>query len=348
MKPVVLVVSVVHWPDDTRIRERLVRSLARSFEIVYVTRSPGPSDGTGITSVELRGGRLRRNLSAIRVALTTDWDVMVLHDPELLVCGFLVRMLRRRPVVFDVHEDVPASAYTRSWVPGVLRRPLYLLMRWTMRLAERFVLVTLAEPGYQRLFAGRHPVFVNYPDTGHYPDPAGDPDGPAVYLGDVTVERGVADAAAACSRSSTALLLIGRVRSDLQMRLTETAGSEGIRFEGQVPNRAALEMLASASVGLSPLHDLPNYRHSQPTKILEYLAMGLPVVASDLPGTRTLVAGLDAVQLIPPGDVAAISTAIDRARTPEMAELARRQAPRVRSGFCWPADEVVSFYESLL
>lgn len=348
MKPVVLVVTVVHWPDDTRIRERLIRTLSPGFDVVYATRPPGPSDNEDIEFVELAGGRIVRNLRAIRIALTSAWDVMIIHDPELVPCGVLARLLRRRPVVWDVHEDFPASAYTRSWVPSLVRRPLSVLLRWLMRLAEQLLSIALAEPGYQRLFSSRHPVFVNYPDTSSYPDAGGDPTGPAVYLGDITTERGVEEAVAACDRSSAPLQLIGRVEAKLRARLEASAGSQGVIFEGQVPNSAAVAMLASASVGLAPLHDLPNYRHSQPTKILEYLAMGLPVVASDLPGTRELVEGLDAVELVPAGDVAALAGAVGRARSPELIDLARRQASRIRSEFHWPSGDVVAFYESLL
>lgn len=340
--------TVVHWPDDTRIRERLIRTLSTDFEIIYATRTPGPTDESGIHHVELPGSRIARNLGAFRVALTETWDVMVIHDPELVVCGVLTKVLRRRPVVYDVHEDVPASAFTRSWVPDLLRGPLSVFMKWLMRLAERVVLITLAEPGYQRLFSNKHPVFVNYPDSSGYPPPGGDPTGPAVYLGDVTEQRGVGEAVAACGLSSVPLRVIGRVGSDLKARLEGAAVGEGIQVEGQVPNPVALKMLAAASVGLAPLRDLPNYRNSQPTKILEYLAMGLPVVASDLPGTRAMVEGLDAVELVKVGDVAGLARAIGRARTPEMAELARRQAPRIRSEFQWPSEEVISFYESLL
>jgi glycosyltransferase involved in cell wall biosynthesis len=110
----------------------------------------------------------------------------------------------------------------------------------------------------------------------------------------------------------------------------------------------AIEALTGASVGLAPLRDLPNYRSSQPTKILEYLAVGLPVVASDLPGTRELVAGLDAVVLVPPDDSDALAAGIDRARSPAVSSIAQAQAPMVRDRFRWPSDEVRDFYSSLL
>jgi len=347
--PTVLVVTVVHWPDDTRIRERLIRTLSTEFDVVYAARSPGPTDKTGLDYVELRGTRIGRNLRAIWVALTRDWDVLAIHDPELVVAGILARLLRRRPVVFDVHEDVPASAYTRVWVPGRMRKPLAIAMRWLLRLAERVLTITLAEPGYQRLFARSHPTFPNYPETSGYPQAASTDDGPVLYLGDVTYERGVDVAVAACSKLQVPLRLIGRITSETRSRLVEEFGfGSWLTIDGLVPNRVAVHALTEASVGVAPLRDLPNYRNSQPTKILEYLAVGLPVVASDLPGTRELVEGLDAVFLVPPDDPEAMARAISQARSSEVAAIARTQAPAVRSRFRWPADEVREFYRSLV
>jgi glycosyltransferase involved in cell wall biosynthesis len=343
------VVTVVHWADDTRIRERLMRTLSQAFDVVYAARSPGPSDRAGFDYVELTGGRLRRNLQAFRLALTSGWDVLVIHDPELVACGIVSRLVRRRPVVFDVHEDFPASAYTRAWVPRLLRWPIAAMMKGLLRAAETTLTITLAEPGYRRLFAGEHPTFPNYPDTTGYPKASTDVDGPVVYLGDVTQERGADVAVAACTNLQVPLRLIGRISSETRSRLTKASSlGDRLTIDGLVPNRVAIESLTSASVGLAPLRDLPNYRHSQPTKVLEYLAVGLPVVASDLPGTRELVAGLDAVVLVPPDDPDALAAGISQARSPDLAALARDQANAVRERFQWPSQEVRDFYRSLL
>lgn len=349
MKPTALVVTTVHWPDDTRIRERLIRTLGRHFEVVYAARHPGPSDLAGLRYIELGGGRFARNLKAIRLALTTNWDVLVVHDPELLVCALLARLVRRRPVVFDVHEDVPASAHTRRWVPRPMRGPMSSALGVLMRLVEPLLTLTLAERGYQRLFARPHVVFPNYPDTSDYPTATGPPGSSVAYLGDVTLERGADLAVAACSALEVPLRLIGRITAETESHLEgiSTLG-EGLVIEGLVPNRVALRMLAESSAGLAPLRDLPNYRHSQPTKILEYLAVGLPVVASDLPGTRELVEGLDAVFLFEPGNTDALAAAIARSQTREAASLAAEQAPAIRSRFRWPDEEVLDFYRSLV
>jgi glycosyltransferase involved in cell wall biosynthesis len=222
-------------------------------------------------------------------------------------------------------------------------------MRALFRIAERYLEITLAEPGYTRLFSRSHPVFPNFPDTTNYPDAGGDPSGPAIYLGDITHERGADVAVAACSDIHVPLTMVGRAGHATESGLRQISGlGEDLVFTGPLSNRKALDLLTKASVGLCPLLDLPNYRESQPTKILEYLAMGVPVVASDLPGTRFLVEDLRAVVLAPAGDSQALADAISAARSPEFVREARAQAPIVRDRYRWPAEEIETFYESLV
>ena len=345
MKTKALVITTVHWPDDTRIRERLIRSLAVDFDIQYAARSPGPSDTTDLSFRELRGGRLRRNLGAFLPVVRSRWDVLVVHDPELLPLAVAARALSRRPVVFDVHEDFPAIAHTRSWVPRWLRTPLAGLLRVVMRLAESVLVVTLAESGYRRLFARDHPVFPNYPDTFGYPPVQEQREEEAVYLGDATLERGVDVAIDACRLAGVPLRLIGRMTSEMRA----LAAREGhVTADGVLPNPEAVRVVSRASVGLVPLRDIENYRYSQPTKLLEYLALGVPVVATDLPGTRELVDDLEAVRLVPAGDASSMAEAISASLSLDALEVAAANAAEVRARFSWPRQEVLSFYRSLV
>ncbi|MFP3881971.1 MAG: glycosyltransferase [Actinomycetota bacterium] len=348
MKATVLVVTTVHWPDDTRIRERLIRTLSREFEVRYASREPGPTDTSDLRWIPLRGGRVRRNLSALRHCLLSDWEVLVVHDPELLPTAMLTRALRRRPVVFDVHENIPATAFTRSWVPDRMRRPLAWVLGILLRFVERPLVITLAEEGYSSLFAGDHVVFPNYPDTSRYPEPASG-DGSVAYLGDVTTERGAGVAVDAANFHGRRVVFVGRVTEEVKMWLRERAKDpSGLEFTGLLPNPEAIERIRTAGVGIAPLLDTPNYRHSLPTKILEYLAVGLPVVASDLSGTRKLVDGLDSVKLVPPGDADSLARAIEASLDPAVRKSAAVQVATVRERYRWPGEAVTDFYQSLI
>ncbi|HEY4606490.1 MAG TPA: glycosyltransferase, partial [Acidimicrobiia bacterium] len=303
--PAILVLTTVHTPDDTRIRERLVRSLEEIGRVTYATRVPGPSDMSGLSWARLPGGRIRRNLAALMLLVRGKWDIAILHDPETIPAGVLARLTRRAVVVFDVHEDLPAQIAYKDWVPAPLAGMFRGIARGLYRLAERFLVLTLAEPGYDRLFDKSHPVFPNFPRSSSFPAPLESGDGSAVYVGDITRARGLEDALEATARSGIRFVAVGRGEETLVEAMTSRARDLNAELEltGPVSNPEALKRMSVASVGLSPLRDEANYRHSLPTKTLEYLAMGIPVVASDLPGTRAVLEGLDAVWLVPPGDI---------------------------------------------
>jgi len=249
-----------------------------------------------------------------------------------------------------VHEDLPSQIESKEWVPRWARPVVRGIARGLYRVAERGFVLTLAEPGYQGLFARPHPVFANYPRSSAFPAPEPSGDGSAIYVGDITRARGIEEAMEATARAGLTLVAIGRVESTLAASLQAKAASRGMELtlSGHLANPVALERVSVASVGLSPLRDQPNYRGSLPTKTLEYLAMGVPVVATDLPGTRAVLGDLDAVWLVPPDDIGAMAVAIAQAVRPEAKTVAVEQAPRVREKFKWPEEEVRLFYASLI
>jgi glycosyltransferase involved in cell wall biosynthesis len=340
-----LVVTTVHHPDDTRIREKTIRSLHADFEVEYAARPPGPSDSSGLRWIPLPGSRPRRNLTAWWMILTGGHDLVAIHDPELIPPALLRRVLRRRPVVLDIHEDIPAQIRTKPWVPGLLRSPLALVLEWLLRVSERLLVITLAEEGYLARFSRPHPVIGNYPVVEHLPAPRPERTEGAVYVGDVTRERGLVEAAEATGRIGIPFTVIGPVPDELAAEL-HLRGGPGLELTGRLPHAEAMRRVASATVALSPLHDLPNYRHSIPTKLVEYLALGVPVVASDLPATRALAGGLDAVELVPPADTGALAEGIRRATRPGTIERAMDQVEEVRRRFTWPEERLRQVYRS--
>lgn len=333
----ILVVTPVHHPDDTRIREKLIRTLAPHHRVRFAAATPGPTDRTGLEFVPLRGGRLRRNLSAWRVVLFSRYEILSLHDPEMLPAGILARLVRRRRVIFDVHERLPEQARRR--LPGLLGTVGAWIVLRLLRVAERAHEITLAEEGYADMLRRPHPVIPNHLDPALLPEPAPHGDGTVVYVGDVTEARGALDLARAAAEAGIQLTVVGRVDDRLKDRMDE-AHPGGIEFTGRLPHRAAMDRARVASAGASPLRDEPNYRESLPTKVLEYAALRLPIVATDLPGTRRAVRDLDGVWLVPPGDTGALANALRAAVEVDRASGSEAVLARHR----WPADAVLELY----
>lgn len=344
-----LVVTTIHQADDPRIRERTIPSLAREFEVTYAAKAPGPSRRDGIEFVELRGARIRRWFSAARLMSSRRFAVVSVHDPELIPAALAWRAIGRRSVI-DVHEDVPAQIRHKSWVARPLRIPIAWFSHWLLRLASRFLSVTLAEDGYQRLFRRTHVVFPNYAPAGAMPD-LDDDAGYVIYVGDVTIERGALDMVGAVADldRSFELVIVGRCPDDLRALIEQQGAEVGVNvtLTGNLPHHEAMERARSASVGLSLLRSQPNEANSMPTKVIEYLQMGIPVVATDLPGTRDALSGRKGVWLVAPSDSHAARSAVLEAARPEVRRITQDQARSVRGELVWPDEPVRRHYLSV-
>lgn len=85
--------------------------------------------------------------------------------------------------------------------------------------------------------------------------------------------------------------------------LASAAARGDLDWAGFVPGPEALRRLDGALAGLSPLHDVANFRPSMPTKVVEYLAHGIPVVTTPLPLAVDVVTRAGAGRVVPFGDV---------------------------------------------
>jgi len=273
--------------------------------------------------------------AAVRL-LRTDGpahDLVLVHDPELLVAVRLAGIDRLPPVVWDVHEDTAAALLGRRWVPGPLRRPLGALVRRWERWAERALHLLLAEDAYQDRFRRAHPVVRNYPwsisraavrvdaradvtprTSAEHAPAAGAAPARAVYVGRLSHARGLDELIALGRRlagTGIQVELAGPCDEDRRVALEQAVAEGAVVWHGFVPNDRIGPLLDGALAGLSLLHDEPNYRVSLPTKVVEYLAHGIPVVATPLPLVAALLADGGGV-IVPEGDVEAVSEVLMR------------------------------------
>jgi glycosyltransferase involved in cell wall biosynthesis len=75
----------------------------------------------------------------------------------------------------------------------------------------------------------------------------------------------------------------------LLRRAAELGMSAHLELTGFLPREAALARVRSADICLSPFYPTPVLRSTSPTKLVEYLALGLPVVANDHPEQRLIL-----------------------------------------------------------
>lgn len=329
----VLVMTIAHPPEDARIRHReIVALLEQGHQVTYAApfRAFGSEPRSAVAGLRLidlphsAGAPHRRLIPMVRataVALRESrpdrrsaenggQDVILVHDPELLpplAIARLARWFRRRrlPVlVWDVHED-PAAQMFMLPLPAWAQRAGAAALTAVERLAERAFRLLLAETPYQERFRRPHPLV---PNSVRVPTAAPQPAEKrprVVYLGALTRARGSAEIIEIARRlPDVTVEVLGNARPDVDTELRQAmVTAPNLRYRGFVPNTEALQHLPGALAGLSLLHDQPNYAHSQPTKVMEYMAHGLPAITTPNEASRALVTAADAGAVIGFGDV---------------------------------------------
>lgn len=198
----------------------------------------------------------------------------------------------------------------------------------------------LAETAYANRFRHAHPIV---PNTTLVPaDAASSGRGRAVYVGTLTRERGGDDliAVGALLHPDINMEILGNAYGDLGQRLRAADRRGDVSWRGFVPNADALAAIEGATAGVSLLHDEANYRHSMPTKLIEYLARGVPFVSTPLPLARDLAVASGGGIIVPFDDPGAAAEAVrfldaDDDRRQAMAESGRRW---VRDHADWARD----------
>jgi glycosyltransferase involved in cell wall biosynthesis len=110
-----------------------------------------------------------------------------------------------------------------------------------------------------------------------------------------------------------------------------------------VPPNELLDYTAGASIGVIPTEFwLPSLRFSSPNKLFEYLAVGLPVVTSDLPVIRAICDKYGCGLICDPRSPASIADALNRLLDdPELYQRMHNGALAAAQVYNWQAQEQV-------
>lgn len=325
-----------HPPFDPRIFHKECVSLA---EAGYDVSLVSPHDrhqterNVRIIPVGRPGGRLRRfgalPWRIVLAALRERADIYHFHDPDLVPVGLLLKFLGKR-VVYDVHEDSAQTILSRHWIPSWARPLLSACVgRFEKLAAGAFDAVVVATPHLERSFQGCNKVsnVKNYPRIADSELTSDSGDVLTfVYVGGLEEARGISEMVRALGIVSKAcpatLELIGNfTEAQFESEVQQLPEWGHVRYLGRLPFETIPGKLAEAHVGIACLHPLPRFVVSYPTKLFEYMAAGLPVIASDFPLWREFVEDAGCGLLVDPLDPEAIAAAmLGLANDPAMAK----------------------------
>jgi glycosyltransferase involved in cell wall biosynthesis len=317
----------------------------------------------GLPQIRGRYARLALgSMVALRAAIAREADIYHFHDPELIALGIVLKLLGRR-VIYDAHEELAKQVLAKHWIPRSVRRPVSFVTGFVERMAARwFDGIVAATPAIAKNFPPNKTAVVhNYALPGEMEDQEGGPyawRGPCVaYVGAICKERGLREAIDALElidkQRPVRLLLAGSFRPPtLEQELRACEGWKHVEYWGQCNRGDVANLLGQARVGLVTLLPTPNHLWSHPIKLYEYMAAGLPVVASDFPLWRQIIESAGCGMLVNPESPEDIARAIHWLfdHPAEAEAMGRRGRKAVEEQFNWPSQLklLLELYERVL
>ncbi len=357
-------VSSAHPADDPRIYEKMCTALAREgYDVRLIATGEAPAGAAfPVVAYERSDRRLvRMSLGMARAVLRAVRmrpDVVHLHDPELIPAVVFFRILGIH-VIFDSHEHIAASMENKAYLPRGIRGVAQRASRWLVSLVDRTASgVVTATPAIAEDFGNpRRAVIQNFPILAQWTDVADGrrPAGRLVFIGGLTEGRGAFQMLDAMERLGAThgarLTIAGAASEDLLDRLREHPGWQYAEFVGMLDRTELAQLLAESTIGVVLFLPEPNHVYSQPTKMFEYMAAGLPVLASDYPLWRDLVVttGVGVVADPLDGD-AVVRAATQLLDAPTDAVLMGRRGREVvetTRNWAVEADKLVAYYDEL-
>ena len=366
----VVVVSTVHKRFDTRIFVKQCRSLVRAGYSVSYLVSDGQGDALvdDVQIIDLGQSRARAWRMAFvllklgNILCKHNADVYHLHDPELLLVLPLL-LLRGRRVVFDFHEDVPEQIRRKPYLPAFLRLPISLAFYALQKICARHLSALIgATPHITAQFSKINPLSVtihNYPDLSEFrASPVKSQIGavlPICYVGALSRSRGILELVQAMEyvRPNIKLLLGGEFDSpQFRARVEAEPGWNRVEYLSILSRDAVVRVYRQSIVGMVTLLPEPGYVISLPVKMFEYMAAGLPIIASNFEYWEQFVSQEGTGMSVDPTQPQEIAEAINSLTAyPEKAiEMGALGARLVRAKYTWSAEanKLIDLYSEIL
>jgi glycosyltransferase involved in cell wall biosynthesis len=364
-------VTTVHRADDNRIYYKECTSLANAgYDTTLLavhTEQRGPlvpnvHDVT-LARVDSRIGRMTvQSARAARVAAELDADLYHIHDAELLpVALWLSR--RGRTVVYDAHEDLDLTFSYKHYIPRGLRAASGRLARTIEHaIASHLSGIIAATPSIGARLSGLGvptEVVQNFPRLEELgvPDVGADRRNGSrlLYVGAISEARGLSSMLNALTHldASVELDLAGQFKpSTLRTAALNHPSWSRVREHGFASRKQVRELVRAANVGFVLFDPEPNYLTCYPTKMFEYMAAAVPVIASDIPFWRTLVDDERSGVTVNPKRPEMVAECVRRILDDRdwATELGNNGRAAVLSKYNWAAEEVklLRFYSRLL
>jgi glycosyltransferase involved in cell wall biosynthesis len=254
-------------------------------------------------------------------------DVVVATTPPLFAggAGWAISRLKRAPLVLDVRDLWPAAATSLNQIStGVSVQLAELLERELYRRAEAVVAVTRPFCTHvDRIRGERSPRTTLIPngtlelffDTVDAPDRLGVPDDTflVTFAGMLGIAQALPSVLDAAERANGSAHFSFVGDGPLKTLLSEQArerGLDNVSFHPQLAPKDVVPVLAASNALLVPLSAHPTFATFVPSKMIDYLATGRPVVLSAAGEAARILRHSGGGIVVPPEDPEALVAAV--------------------------------------
>ena len=358
----------VHSQTDTRIFIKECRSLVEAgFKVHFIVPGALTSmvNGVQIHGVPKEAGnRLKRMTKTVnrvyKKGLEIDADVYHFHDPELIPVGLKLKK-RGKKVIYDVHEDVPRQILTKKWLPKNTHTLIsQAVEKYENRAAKKFDAIITATPFIRERFLK---IGCNAHDVNNYPllkelkiEDVGwsEKEDSVCYVGGIAFIRGIKEMVQALEMTNDTTLLLGgqfSVASEKEI-VTNLEGWKKVSELGFLNRDGVKDTYRKSKAGLVTLQPTINYIDALPVKMFEYMAAGIPVIASNFPLWQGIIEKSKSGVCVDPLNPEKIAEAINWIiENPEKAEqMGRNGRKAVETEYNWEQEskKLVQIYKNLM
>ena len=288
----------VHPIDDIRVFVKECTSLAANdFDVTLIACGSTAFEDVknGVKRISLyipiknRFQRMTMRPKMIfKKALEVNADIYHFHDPELLPIGLRLKK-KGKVVIYDAHEDLPNDILAKHWIPKLVRPLMAILVKRVEHYHVRRIdgVVTVIETIMKRLQVINPNVIVcaNYASSKEFsiePEWGGGRRS-ICYVGCISKIRGIIQVLEAIKKAKVNLELAGNFSSpELEDELRGMEAWQNVNYHGIVKRNELTEIFNSCVAGVATSIPMAHNQEASPNKIFEYMAAGLPVIASNM------------------------------------------------------------------
>jgi glycosyltransferase involved in cell wall biosynthesis len=232
-------------------------------------------------------------------SLRARGKIFYVLSPEAVAPAYFQAKLRRRKIAVDFYEDYLRLLHDRGWAKKYFGIPGFLAgldTKAALWFSSRADLTTVADVQVPPFKAKSRLVVRNMPDASLLTDSGPRSTRPrAIYIGDMRTSRGLRTMLeAAALAPDWEFDLVGPVAAGdaeyvSQWKIAHSHRSQPVRFHGKLTPRDAWKVAEGAWVGLSLLELTPAFVEAVPSKLYEYMTVGLATISTPLPRCIDLI-----------------------------------------------------------